>query len=111
MSKSLWLILVLISLPLRAQLLTGQPGTSKSFNLSAQILDEGSFQLQRTVTINSNWTVVTNFNSLPGTNTFSDAITHLQRFYRINRLTIGPAITNHPVGVTNFYNQTVRLEA
>src|SRR5688572_29684286 len=71
MSKILWLLLLFV-LPAHAQVVTGRPGSrlAKTFVLSAQILHEGSFQLQRSDPGFTNWLVLTNFNALPGTNTY-----------------------------------------
>jgi hypothetical protein len=82
-----------------------------NYNISARILDEGSFQLQRSGASVTNWIVVTNFNAFPGTNSFTDSITNQHRFYRMMRFTQAAAITNQPVGLTNFHDQEVRLEA
>ena len=112
MSKSVWLLL-LLALPAHAQQLSGKRGNpiAKTYTITAQILDEGSFQLQRSGPGLTNWTGMTNFNVFPGTNGFSDTITNAQRFYRIIRFQEPPTITSSPVGVTNFYDQEVRLQA
>jgi hypothetical protein len=111
MSKCLWLLLLSIA-PLYAQELSGQRSLRlPNYNISAQIVHEGSFQFQRSGTSLTNWIAVTNFNALPGTNSFTDSITNQQRFYRLMRFTEPAAITNQPVGLTNFYNEEVRLEA
>ena len=95
------------------QKLDGHKGSpvAQNFIISAEILDEGSFQLQRSTNLPSNWAVLTAFNSLPGTNSFSDTRTNKQAFYRLVRLNIPPALTTQPSGSTNFVGQEVRLEA
>jgi hypothetical protein len=111
MSKYLWLLLI-SGASLYAQVITGQKSLRlPNYNISAQILDEGSFQLQRSGASVTNWIVVTNFTAYPGTNSFTDSSTNQQRFYRLMRFTQAAAITNQPVGLTNFYDQEVRLEA
>ena len=111
MSKCLWLLLLTV-LPLCAQELSGRRSLRLSnYNISAQILHEGSFQLLRSGTSVTNWIVVTNFNAYPGTNSFTDSLTNQHRFYRLMRFTEAAAITNQPVGLTNFFDQEVRLEA
>lgn len=111
MFKFVWLLLF-VALPLYSQTLTGRRGNpaARTFNISAQILDQGSFQLQRSGPGLTNWTGIADFNASPGTNGFSDSITNAHRFYRVVRFTEAPVITNQPVGLTNFYNQEVRLE-
>lgn len=96
----------------RAQVLTGRPGNpvAKTFSVSAQILEEGSFQLQSSGAGLTNWSTNATFNALAGTNGFSDTITHAQRFYRVVQLTNAPVITGQPTGTTNFHNEQVRLE-
>lgn len=96
--------------PICAQQLTGRPTLRlPNFIVSAEILHEGSFELQRSGPGLTNWTAMTNFNALPGTNSFTDTITNQQRYYRMVRFTNAPVITTQPVGVTNFYDQEVRL--
>lgn len=103
---------VALSISSYAQTLSGRPGNpiAKTYNISAQILDAGSFQLQRSGPGLTNWTARATFNANPGTNGFSDTITNAESFYRLIRFTNAPAVTNGPVGTTNFYNQEVRLE-
>jgi hypothetical protein len=83
---------------------------ARTFDLSAQILHEGSFELQRSGPGFTNWLVLTNFNTLPGTNNFSHLLTNQQHYYRVMRLTTAPTITNQPTGLTNLHNEEVRLE-
>ena len=94
------------------QKLSGRPTVrpTRAYQVSAQILHEGSFQLQRAAPAFTNWLAVTNFNAFPGTNTFSDSIAHPQRFYRLVRFTEPPVVTSQPTGTTNLFNQEVRLE-
>jgi hypothetical protein len=115
MLKSSWLFPALLAAMVQASLgqnLTGRPGNpvARTYSLSAQILHEGSFQLQRSGPGLSNWISHATFNAHPGTNGFTDTITNLQSFYRLVRFTNAPTITNQPVGITNFYNQPVQLE-
>lgn len=115
MLKSFWLLILILgatAFPVFSQNLTGRPGNpaARTYSISAQILDEGSFQLQRSGAGLSNWTTHASFNAHPGTNGFSDTITNAQSYYRLFRLTNPPTITNAPVGITNFYNQEVRLQ-
>jgi hypothetical protein len=106
------LILSLLASPAFAQKLSARLGTpaAKSLFISAEIRHEGSFELQRTVGVGTNWVALTNFNSFPGTNTFSTARTNKQNFYRVVRLNIPPAITAQPVGATNYIGKEIQLE-
>src|SRR5688500_2455332 len=111
MSKSLWLILLTVA-PLCAQEVSGRRSVRLPiYTVSAEILHEGSFQFERSGVSVTNWIAVTNFNAYPGTNSFSDTLTNQHRFYRLTRFTESAAITNQPIGLTNFYDQEVRLEA
>ena len=111
--KCLLLLSLLVS-PVLAQKLSGRLGNpARPFILNAEILHEGSYELQRKTTIVSpatNWVTLTNFNSFPGTNSFSDTRTNRQVAYRLVRLNVPPAVTSHPNGTTNLVNQEVRLE-
>src|SRR5688500_7433411 len=109
--KCVWLLALIIS-PAYGQRLSGHPTVrpTKAYHVSAQILHEGSFQLQRAGPAFTNWLAITNFNAFPGTNTFPDSIAHPHRFYRLVRLTQPPVVTTQPDGTTNFFNQEVRLE-
>jgi hypothetical protein len=95
-----------------SQTLSGRRGNpvAQTFNISAEILDEGSYQLQRSGGGLSNWAAHAAFNAYAGTNGFSDTITNAQSFYRLIRLTNAPALTHQPVGITNYFDQEVRLE-
>jgi len=111
MYKCFWLSLLTLA-PICGQELTGRPSFRlPNYDISAKIEAEGSFELQRSGPGLTNWTGMTNFNALPGTNNFSDSITNQQRFYRMVRFTNAPVITSLPAGTTNFFNQEVRLEA
>lgn len=99
--------------PLFAQKLTGRPSIPrlKTFFIDAQILDEGSFQLQRSTGNFTNWITLTNLNAVPSALTFSDAQTNSAQYYRLFRQTDPPVITIQPRGLTNYFGQLVRLEA
>jgi hypothetical protein len=103
----------LLVFPAFAQRLTTSLGNpaARRLILSAEMPQGGSFELQRSSNILSNWVTLTNFNAFPGTNTFSDSRTNQYRFYRLVQFTVPPAITNQPQGTTNFFDQEVRLEA
>jgi hypothetical protein len=104
-------LLVLVD-PAFAQKLTGRLGNpARPFSITAEIRDEGSFELQRSLGSLTNWVAFTNFNSFPSTNTYGDSRTNLRSFYRLVRLNIPAAITAQPVGATNFAGQEIRLEA
>lgn len=105
-------LLLLVS-PVLGQQLSVRLGNpvAKTTVISAEIKHEGSFELQRTTSLPTNWASIATFNSLPGTNTFTDARTNNRAFYRVFRLNLPPVVTAHPSGTTNFVNQEVRLEA
>lgn len=107
------LALLLLAIPLQAQRLTARLGNPAAKNLviSAQILHEGSFTLQRSFSAFTNWVSLTNFNAFPGTNTFTDPRTNKQSYYRLVRLNVPAELTSEPVGSTNFPHEEVRLEA
>jgi hypothetical protein len=106
------LILFMVVSPVMAQKLSGRLGNpARPFEVRAEILDEGSFELQRALGSLTNWTAFTNFNSFPGTNTYVDSRTNNRSFYRLMRLSVPAVITAQPVGATNFLSQEVRLVA
>ncbi len=109
------LAFLLVVSPAFGQKLSGRVGNpaAKTYIVSSEILHEGTFELQRAFSLASNgssWVTLTNFNSFPGTNTFSDARTNHHGVYRLVRLNVPAVVTSHPVGVTNLVNQEVRLE-
>lgn len=112
MSKLKCLLILLVSVyPAFAQKLSGRLGNpARPFIVTAEILDEGSFQLQRSLGALTNWVAYTNFNSFPGTNTYGDVRTNLQSYYRLVRLNIPAALTNEPVGATNFVGHQIELQ-
>lgn len=112
MSKLKCLLILLVSVyPAFAQKLTGRLGNpARPYIVTAEILDEGSFQLQRSLGALTNWVAFTNFNSFPGTNTYGDVRTNPQSYYRLVRLNIPATLTNEPVGATNFVGHQIELQ-
>ena len=93
------------------QKLSGRLGNpARPFTITAEILDEGSFELQRSLGSLTNWLAFTNFNSLPATNTYGDVRTNKLSYYRLVRLNIPPVITVQPMGATNFVGREIQLE-
>jgi hypothetical protein len=104
------LFLLMMVYPAVAQKLSGRLGNpARPFAVTAEIKDEGSFELQRSVGSLTNWLGFTNFNSLPATNTYGDKRTNSLSVYRLVRLNAGPTITNQPVGGTNNIGQQIEL--
>lgn len=107
------LALLLLCFPVLGQGLSIRRGSDAARNaiISAQILHEGSFELQQRTNLASNWDLFANFNAFPGTNYYSISRTNHQRYYRLVRLHEPPSISIQPIGVTNLVNQPVQLEA
>lgn len=112
MTKLKCLLLLLAAIyPVFGQKLIGRLGNpARPYSISAEIPDEGSFELQRSLGSLTNWTVFTNFNTLPATNTYGDVRTNNQSYYRLVRLSEPAAITNQPIGTTNFVANEIQLE-
>src|SRR5688572_8772324 len=105
------LLLLAFAYSAYAQKLSGRLGNpARPFTITAEIFDEGSFELQRSLGSLTNWVGFTNFNSLPATNTYGDVRTNNRSYYRLVRLNIPPAITTQPVGATNFVGREIQLE-
>jgi len=112
MSKLKCLLILFVSLyPAFAQKLSARFGNpARPFIVTAEILDEGSFQLQRSLGALTNWVAFTNFNSFPATNTYGDVRTHPQSYYRLVRLNTPATLTNEPTGTTNFVGHRIELQ-
>jgi hypothetical protein len=98
---------------IRGQSLTGKWGPPRTnvFGVRAEIKDEGSYQLQKSSGLFTNWVVATNFNSLPALVDFEETISGGLRLYRLIRSTVPVAITSHSAGATNFFNEQITLQA